>query len=58
MAKISCTIKAPITFPANFCVLTPNSSKVFKMMVVEEMDKMTPKNRLFILPQSINCPMK
>jgi hypothetical protein len=28
-----------------FVQIVPNSSKVFKIMVVEEMDKITPKNK-------------
>ena len=58
MAIISCTINEPITLLANFCDFTPNSSNVFKIIVVDEMDKITPKKILFILFHPNACPTK
>ncbi|MCY1510787.1 hypothetical protein D9M68_451760 [compost metagenome] len=56
MATMSSTIKAPKTIPANFWPFTPNSSKARRIIVVDEIDKITPRKILSIDDQPIICP--
>src|SRR6476660_2231773 len=56
MASKSCTINEPMTFPANRCALTPSSSKVLTMIVVDEMDSITPRKIQSMVSQCIIFP--
>ena len=58
MATMSCTIRDPITIPANFLAFTPSSSKVFNIIVVEDMDRITPRKMESIWLQPIHLPTK
>ena len=57
MATISSTIKAPNTMPANFLPLTLSSSKARKIIVVLDMDRIAPKNKLFMVLHPKNWPV-
>jgi hypothetical protein len=42
-------MREPITIPANF-ELTPSSSKVLRIIVVEEIERITPKDAVHLFP--------
>ena len=54
ITTISSTINTPNTMRAYCLVLIPSSSKAFKMMVVEELASIPPKNKLSITDHPIH----
>ncbi|MNL26459.1 hypothetical protein D3C87_1479870 [compost metagenome] len=56
MATRSSTIRTPNTSPANFLCFTPSSSNALMIMVVDETERIPPRNILSMVDQPITLP--
>ena len=56
-ANRSSTTKIPNTTPANRWLRNPMSSNALKIIVVEDIDNIPPRKRLFICPQPCDKPV-
>ncbi len=57
-ATMSSITSTPTTTPANTCVFSPSSFKARTMIVVLEIERIPPKNRLSMAPQPNHCPVR